>query len=116
MLHSPTLEIALAQIGAIPLNFHFMKEDQNYRVRGIELAYHGHRGANGSRGTSSQFDRLNLKMITAHEHSPKLYQNGMVVGTSTKLRLDYTKGASSWLNAHGILYPNGKYALITMIH
>ena len=111
----PTLEVALSQVGTIPITFVFGKEDQSYRVRGVELLYHGHRGANGSRGTSGQFDKLNLKMITGHEHSPKLYQNGMVVGTSTKLKLDYTKGASSWLNAHGILYSNGKYALITLI-
>ena len=111
----PTLQVALSSVGEIPENFTFLKEDQEYRVRGVELGYHGHRGANGSRGTSAQFDRLNLRMITGHEHSPKLYQNGMVVGTSTKLKLDYTKGASSWLNAHGILYTNGKYALITLI-
>lgn len=54
-------------------------------------------------------------MISGHTHSPFLGQNSMVVGTSTKLKLDYTKGPSSWLNAHGILYGNGKYALITLI-
>lgn len=111
----PTLEIALSQTGEVPENFKFFKEDESYRIRGVELAYHGHRGANGSRGTSGQFDKLNLKMITGHEHTPKIYQNSMVVGTSTKLKLDYTKGASSWLNAHGILYSNGKYGLITLI-
>lgn len=112
---NPTLAIALEQTGELPINFKFFKEDESCRVRGVELTYHGHRGANGSRGTSGQFDKLNLKMITGHEHSPKLYQNAMVVGTSTKLKLDYTKGVSSWLNAHGILYSNGKYALITLI-
>ena len=54
-------------------------------------------------------------MITGHEHSPKLYANGMCVGTSTKLKLGYTKGASSWLNAHGLLYKSGKYALLTLV-
>lgn len=111
----PTLEIGLSLIGKIPSNFTFLREDQEYRVRGIELGYHGHRGVNGSRGTSRSFDNLNLKMISGHEHSPKLYQNGMVVGTSTKLKLDYTKGAGSWINAHGILYSDGKYGLLTII-
>lgn len=111
----PTLAIGLSLIGELPHNFLFLKEDMEYRVRGVELGYHGHRGANGSRGTSAQFDRLNLRMITGHEHSPKLYQNGMVVGTSTGLKLPYTKGAGSWMNTHGILYENGKYGLITII-
>lgn len=112
---SNTLSIGLSLIGKIPKNFLFLKEDQEYRVQGIELGYHGHRGANGSRGTSAQFDRLNLKMITGHEHSPKLYQNGMVVGTSTYLKLSYVKGAGSWMHAHGVLYDDGKYGLLILI-
>lgn len=111
----PTLEIGLALTGKLPSNFVFVKEDVEYRVRGVELAYHGHRGINGSRGSSSSFDRYNLKMITGHTHTPALYENGMCVGTSTRLKLDYTKGASSWMHCHGILYSSGKYALITLI-
>lgn len=111
----PPLQMAIETIGDTPSNFNFLLEDEEYRVSGIELGYHGHRGLNGSRGSSASFDRYNLKMITAHEHTPKMYANGCVVGTSTKLKLDYTKGASSWLNAHAILYKSGKYALLTLV-
>lgn len=109
------LKEALSLIGKIPSNIKFTQQDESYRVRGVELANHGHLGANGSRGTPNQFNNLNLKMITGHTHSPKLMENGMVVGTSTNLRLSYTHGASSWLNAHGILYKNSKYGLLTLI-
>ena len=111
----PNLQVALETFGDIPRNFNFLLEDQEYRVAGIELGYHGHRGLNGARGSSASFDRYNLKMITGHEHTPKLYANGMVVGTSTYLKLPYTKGASSWLNANGILYKSGKYTLLTLV-
>ena len=111
----PTLQIGLELFGAIPDNFKFTVEDEEYRVRGVELAYHGHRGLNGSRGTSASFDRFNLRMITGHEHTPKLYANGMVVGTLTNLKLNYTKGASSWMHCNGILYSDGKYGLIPFI-
>ena len=110
-----SLEVALSLIGKVPSNFNFLIEDQENRVSGIELGYHGHRGLNGARGSSSSFDRFNLKMITGHEHTPKMYGNGMVVGTSTHLKLSYTKGAGSWMNAHGILYKSGKYALLTLV-
>jgi hypothetical protein len=110
-----SLEVALSLIGKLPTNFNFLVEDQEYRVSGIALDYHGHRGLNGARGSSSSFDKFNLRMITGHEHTPKLYANGMVVGTSTHLKLNYTKGAGSWLNAHGILYKSGKYALLTLV-
>lgn len=108
----PTLQIGLELFGELPENFHFGREDEEYRVRGVELLYHGHRGLNGSRGSSASFDRFNLRMISGHEHSPKLYANGMVVGTLTHLRLPYTKGAGGWIHANGILYTDGKYGLL----
>lgn len=111
----PTLQIGLELFGEIPSNFKFAREDEEYRVRGVELAYHGHRGLNGSRGTSASFDRFNLRMITGHEHTPKLYANGMVVGTLTHLKLPYTRGASSWMHCNGILYSDGKYGLMPFI-
>lgn len=112
----PILKTALEIVGNVPKNFRFLNEDEELRVHGIGLDYHGHRGVNGSRGSSASFNRFNLKLITGHEHTPKLHANGMVVGTSTHLKLGYTKGAGSWLNAHAILYSTGKYSLITIIH
>lgn len=109
------LEQALGLIGKLPPNVRFLNQDESYRVRGVELGMHGHIGASGSKGSPMQFSKLNLRTITGHTHSPQLMANGMVVGTSTKLRLSYTHGASSWLNANGILYANGKYGLITLI-
>jgi len=111
----PTLQIGLELFGHLPKNFHFAKVDEEHRVRGVELGYHGHNGINGSRGTSSSFDKFNLRMITAHEHSPKLYANGMVVGTLTHLKLPYTKGAGSWAHTNGILYADGKYGLMPFV-
>lgn len=108
----PTLQIGLELFGDIPRNFTFGKVDEEHRVRGIELGYHGMHGLNGSRGSSASFDRFNLKMITGHEHTPKLYANGMVVGTLTHLKLPYTKGCSSWMHCNGILYSDGKYGLL----
>lgn len=109
------LQEALSILGELPSNIRFLQQDECYRIEGVELGMHGHLGANGSKGSPNQFNSLNLKTITGHTHSPKLLENAMVVGTSTHLRLGYTHGASGWLNAHGILYPNGKYGLLTII-
>lgn len=111
----PVLKTAMGLVGKVAHNVRFLNEDEEYRVKGVALDYHGHRGVNGARGSGASFDRYNLKMITGHEHTPKIYQNGMVIGTSTKLKLGYTKGASSWLNAHGLLYQSGKYTLLSLI-
>lgn len=112
----PILKTAMELVGKVARNVRFLSEDEEYRVRGVGLDYHGHRGLNGSRGSSASFDRYNLKLITGHEHTPKIYQNGLVVGTMTKLKLGYTKGASSWMHANGLLYPSGKYTLLSIIH
>lgn len=111
----PCLKVAMELVGNVPKNVRFLKEDEEYRVAGIGLDYHGHRGVSGSRGTPRSFSNYNLKLISAHTHSPAIYANGMVVGTSTKLKLPYTKGAGSWMNAHGILYKSGKYSLLNII-
>ena len=111
----PALKLAMGLVGELPPNFTFLREDEEFRVQGVGLDYHGHRGVNGARGTSASFSNYNLKLITGHEHTPKIHPNGMVVGTSTHLKLGYTKGAGSWLNAHGLLYSSGKYTLLTII-
>jgi len=112
----PILQTAMELQGKVAKNIRFLNEDEEYRVKGVGLDYHGHRGMNGARGTSMSFSNNNLMLISAHEHTPKIHPNGMVVGTLTKLKLGYTKGASSWLNANGLLYSSGKYTLLTIIH
>jgi len=111
----PILQTAMELVGKLPGNVRFLLEDEEYRVKGIGLSVHGHRGASGARGTSASFSNNNLRLITGHTHSPCMLANGMTVGTSTRLKLSYTKGQSSWLNAHGILFSSGKYSLITLI-
>lgn len=111
----PTLQIGLELFGKLPKNFHFAKVDEEHRVRGVELAMHGHKGVNGSRGTSSSFSNFNLRVITGHTHSPALFANSMTVGTMTHLKLAYTLGPSSWMHCNGILYADGKYGLLPFI-
>ena len=112
----PALKTAFEIVGNIPKNVTMLSEDEEYRVQGVGLDYHGHRGISGSRGTPRAFSNYNLKLITGHTHSPCINPNGMTVGTSTKLRLGYTHGAGSWLNAHGLLFSSGKYTLLTIVH
>jgi len=110
------LELAMRLVGNIAKNVKFLDADDDYRIRGVGLGLHGHKGVNGARGSSRSYSNYNLRLITGHEHSPKIHPKGMVVGTSTHLSLGYTKGSpGSWLNAHGLLYSSGKYTLLTLI-
>lgn len=109
-------------IGVIPalINKKFPKYktltyNDSYKIKDYEIGMHGDIGANGSRGSAVQFRKLNTKLVTAHTHSPSRFDNVICTGTSTKLRLDYNKGASSWLQSHVLIFPNGKAQHVNFI-
>lgn len=105
--------------GAIPYlmekeckNVICLDSDESFMVQDVELGIHGHIGINGGRGTGTSFKKLSQKTITGHTHSPLLIDGHMCVGTTTKLRLGYNKGASSWRHSMAIIHENGKRQLI----
>jgi len=82
--------------------------NESFSINGWELSNHGDIGANGSRGAITQYKRLNTKMICGHSHTCAREDGVIYVGTSTKLRVGYNIGASSWTNADVIVHKNGK--------
>tara|TARA_R110000737_G_scaffold44033_2_gene64445 strand:+ start:3138 stop:4709 length:1572 start_codon:yes stop_codon:yes gene_type:complete len=90
--------------------------DDSFRVLGWELGVHGHVGANGSRGGHNQYKNMNTKMITGHTHSPNRGDGHMTVGTNSGLRVGYNKGASSWMHANALIYPDGKAQLVYIVN
>lgn len=85
-----------------------LDEDESFSIGGFEMSVHGHRGANGSRGSSTQFKKMSTKMVTNHTHTPFRADGLVTGGTNTFLRLGYTKGASGWLHCDTIITKNGK--------
>lgn len=95
--------------------FEFLNRDDSYTVDGIELAMHGDKGPNGSRGSIKNLRRIGVKSIIGHTHSPGIDEGCYQVGTSTRLKLEYMSGPSGWLNTHCVVYANGKRSLINII-
>lgn len=87
----------------------------SYKVNGWELGHHGDLGSNGSRGSLNQFRTLNTKVVVGHYHSPQRKDGALSVGTTTKLRVGYNKGASGWLQSHVVIHKNGKAQHINFI-
>ena len=109
--------------GVVPyiINKHFPKfkclgYNDNVSVKGYLMSMHGHIGASGSRGSLSQYSKLSTKSVTGHSHSIGRIGGAVSVGTSTHLRLAYNIGASSWVNAHGIVNRLGKFQHIVFFH
>lgn len=82
---------------------------------GVECGFHGDKGPNGARGSINNMRRLGVKTIIGHSHSPGEDEGATQVGTSTRLRLEYNSGPSSWLNAHCLLNADGKRQLIVIV-
>jgi hypothetical protein len=88
-------------------NFITLDRTSSFVVSGWEVGQHGDIGLNGSRGSLAQYRKLNTKIIVGHYHTPGRADGAISVGTSTKLRLGYNVGASSWLQSHVIIHNNG---------
>ena len=87
----------------------------SFKVKSWELGAHGDYGQNGSRGSLNQFRNLNTKIVLGHSHTPGRKDGSLSVGTSTKLRLGYNLGASTWLHSHVMIHKDGKAQHIIMI-
>jgi len=113
--HSNPIEWFLKERGFKDEKTTWLRRDQDYKVCGIQLASHGDKGPNGSRGGVQSLRNIG-PAICGHFHSPQILSPLWVVGTTTRLNLDYTKGhASSWLHSSCLLYANGQRSMINAI-
>ena len=92
----------------------FLREDESYVIHDVEHGLHGDRGPNGARGTVLGLLKMGGKISMGHVHSAQILDGVFVAGTSSKIRLDYTRGPTSWSHSHIVQYPNGKRAIITV--
>ena len=90
----------------------FLSENDSYKIMGIEVGLHGHVGVNGARGSAKAFSNVPMKTISGHSHSVSIDKGSWVVGTSSKFKMPYVKGLSSWDHAHCIIHMNGKRQMI----
>lgn len=93
----------------------FPARDESVMIAGIECGMHGDKGPNGSRGAIRGFGRIGVRSIIGHSHTPGVMDGVYQVGTSSRLRLEYNSGPSSWMHCHCAVYPNGKRALLWVI-
>ena len=109
------LEYGLNYVKKLPYNIKFLNRDEDFKIRGFQLAHHGDLGSNGGRGSPRSIEHANGKSITGHSHSPLITRNTYKVGTSTNLRLDYNRGYSNWVNTNAVLYEDGSVQLLNTI-
>ena len=89
-------------------NLYSLGLDESYNILGFELGMHSHVGVHGSKSSPIQLKNLPVKSVVGHSHVPNRIDGSLTVGTLTKLRVGYNRGASGWLNSNVVIYPNGK--------
>lgn len=126
--HEQAIELAAAMFdGEDPLvyamkvrlknlnNLVFLQRDESYMLAGYECGQHGDKGSNGAKGTVAGMENSYFKCVFGHHHTPEVLRGAICVGTSTDTNPHYGRGASSWLNTHAMIYPNGTWQLINII-
>ena len=93
----------------------WLERDVDYPVYGIENGSHGDIGSNGAKGSLVGMEKSYGKATVGHSHVAGIHRQVFSVGTSSHLRLDYNKGASSWTNSLCLTYPSGSRQLINVI-
>jgi hypothetical protein len=92
-----------------------LSADESFTICGVEVGMHGHLGPNGARGAIRGFTKIGAKSVIGHSHTPGIMDGVYQVGTSSRLKLEYNKGPSSWLHTHCVIYANGKRSLINIV-
>ena len=107
------IESVLTNMGVDP-RVQFLREGTSFLICGeIECGMHGHLGSNGARGSTVSLSKAGRKTNTGHTHSAQILHGAYVAGTSSRKRVEYNKGLSSWSHSHIITYGSGKRAIVT---
>lgn len=109
------LEVLMDRAGIQDGNTFYPSVNDSLMIHTIECGQHGHKGANGSKGTPNSFRQSQYKMIVGHMHTPGMYDGVYVVGTSGGLKMNYNDGLSSWDTVHATIDRFGKRRLFNTV-
>ena len=96
-------------------NVQWLERDEDYSIAGIQCGAHGDKGADGGRGNINSLENAYGDVVFGHIHTPQIQRGAWAVGTSSKLKLGYNQGPSSWFHTSCLIYPNGQRQLINCI-
>lgn len=102
-------------LGYVSDSVKWLKTDESCKKYGVEIANHGDRGANGSRGSLAIFEKGLGNSVTAHTHTAAILRNVCSVGTMSLMNMGYNEGLSNWTRTCCLIYKNGTKQLVNFI-
>lgn len=94
----------------------WLEPDKDYDIFGVEISQHGSKGANGAKGNLQTYRKAYKHSVSAHNHSSAIYKGAYRVGTSSKLRMSYNSGLSSWNHSVCLIMEGGLLQLINIVY
>lgn len=114
--HADPLKFAIENLlGYTSSKVHWLQTDEKFKVYGVECSNHGHRGANGARGSLATFERGLGNCVTAHTHTAAILRDVCSVGTMSLMDMGYNSGLSNWTRTCCLIYSNGTKQLVNFI-
>lgn len=93
----------------------WLERDEDFKRSGVQLGAHGDKGNNGARGSLRSMEQAYGQSVSGHSHSPEILRGAFQVGTTSKLKLGYNQGGSTWCHTSCLVYPDGRRQLINII-
>lgn len=106
--------IKLLELDSIP-NLEFVPDDANDVIAGV-TNIHGHQTISGRPAGFRALARVYNWLMCAHSHSPQVWRNATMLGTTSKLQMNYNKGVSGWLHCNGLIHEDGSTQLLPIIN
>jgi hypothetical protein len=86
------------------------------KVGGREVAQHGDKGANGTKGSMPSIEKAYGSAIVGHTHTPAILRQIIRVGTFSRMDMEYNDGPSSWVHCGAAFYDDGSAQLINFVN
>jgi hypothetical protein len=99
-----------------PDRVYWLTRDDEYKIGGVECGAHGDLGSNGAKGSPQSLEKAYGNCVTGHAHTPCIFRGVFRMGTLSLMKLDYTKGPSSWVHTSCLIFENGERQLINVIN
>lgn len=106
------LQVGIETIGGLKgkNRIKWVGRDEDYMIGKIECGSHGDLEA-----SLIAIEKAYGNAVTGHSHTPAILRGIFRVGTTSKLKLGYNRGASSWVHSSCLVYSNGSRQLINSI-
>lgn len=107
------VEAGIKRFGKLPSSIHFLRESQDYKVLGYQLAAHGDKSMAMGYGSMNTKETAWGKSISGHVHKAQILRNTYTVGTMLPHNMFYMRGyPSDWTHSHALLWNTGTVQLV----